>query len=374
MIISSLNFLTLNVGTSSSLAGAATLIEVEKIDIVFLQEVRLSSEQIELSLRGFKTVANIDDEDPSRPGIALAWRHFLPVSNVVNLVSCRLQIATLGSIKLMNLYAPSGSAKKHDRYLFFSNHVFQTLILDNITSWIWAGDFNCVLKAIDIEDGRGFDSKKCPVLADITSAGSLFDPFRFLHPHKKEFTFFRPGCAASRLDRFYLSRDLESDVCSVSHHPSLSDHCAAKLVLSWLSNTSYNAVPPISYWKLNTLILKEDTFMASFRPFWKHLLSSQNDFLDVSDWWDLRAKPEIKNFCIGYSVQRKTARNQTKRFLLASLHQALTVKDWEEVARYREELTSMLNFGCHGACGQKSLSAECRGGESISLSCSKGEE
>ena len=111
MIISSLNFLTLNVGTSSSLAGAATLIEVEKIDIVFLQEVRLSSEQIELSLRGFKAVANIDDEDPSRPGIALAWRHFLPVSNVVNLVSCRLQIATLGSIKLMNLYAHSGSAK-----------------------------------------------------------------------------------------------------------------------------------------------------------------------------------------------------------------------------------------------------------------------
>ena len=292
MDISSLNLLTLNVGMSSSLAGASTLIEVEKVDLLFLQEVRLTSEQIELSLKGFKAVANIDEDDPSRPGVALAWRQCLPVINVINLVSCRLQIATLGSVSLMNLYAPSGSAKKHDRYLFFTKDVFQTLNFDGVTSWLWAGDFNCVSNAIDVEDGRGFDSKKCPILNDITSICNLFDPFRHLHPLKKEFTFFRPGCAASRLDRFYVSRNLESKVLSVGYHPSLSDHCAVKLVLSWSFNFSYSGSSLKSYWKLNTLILKEDTFLLSFKPFWNHLVSSQSDFCDISDWWDLRAKPD----------------------------------------------------------------------------------
>ena len=108
MAVSSINLLSLNVGTSFSLAGVATLVEVHKIDVLFLQEVRSSSVQIESLLKGFKAVANFDEEDSSRPGVALAWRHNLPVSNVTNLVPCRLQIANLGSIKIMNLYAPSG--------------------------------------------------------------------------------------------------------------------------------------------------------------------------------------------------------------------------------------------------------------------------
>ena len=248
-------------GTSSSLAGTSTLIEVEKIDIIFLQEVRLTSEQIEFNLKGFKAVVNIDEDDPSRPGVAIAWQEFLPVTNVINLVSCRLQIAKLGPVNVMNLYAPSGSARKHDRYIFFSKDVFQTLNFDRGSTWLWAGDFNCVQNAIDIEDGKGFDSKKCPILNDIVSIGGLYDPFRHRFPHKKEFTFFRPGCAASRLDRFYVSKNLESDVLSVSHHPSLSDHCAVKLVLSWHSTLSCSESSPKSYWKLNTLILKEDIFM-----------------------------------------------------------------------------------------------------------------
>ena len=88
--------------------------------------------------------------------------------------------------------------------------------------------------------------------------------------------------------------------------------------------------------------------MLSFKPFWKHLVSSQNEYGDISDWWDLKAKPEIKNFCIGYSIQRKIARSQTKRFLLASLHHALINKEWEDVAKYREDITAMLNLDAMG--------------------------
>ena len=77
-------------------------------------------------------------------------------------------------------------------------------------------------------------------------------------------------------------------------------------------------------------------------------VTSQNNFHDIADWWDLRAKPEIKDFCIGYSIQRKQSRNQAKQFLLARLHQALKSRNWEEVARSREELNGILNMDARG--------------------------
>ena len=55
-----LNFLSLNVGTSSTLAGLPDLVHAENLDILFLQEVTLTSDQIQNLLRGYKAVVNID--------------------------------------------------------------------------------------------------------------------------------------------------------------------------------------------------------------------------------------------------------------------------------------------------------------------------
>ena len=117
---SKLNVFSLNVGMSATLAGLPAIIQAEDLDIIFLQEVRLSSDQIENQLRGFKAVVNIDQNQLSKPGTAILWREELPVTDVCPLVMCRAQVATLGPYKLLNLYAPSGSDKKHDRSVFFS--------------------------------------------------------------------------------------------------------------------------------------------------------------------------------------------------------------------------------------------------------------
>ena len=161
--------------------------------------------------------------------------------------------------------------------------------------------------------------------------------------------FFRPGCAASRLDRFYISRHLESNIISVKHIPSLSDHSAVFLSLS----LNFESLSPPrfknnSYWKLNTAMLKEETFLTSFRPFWNSLLTSRDDYIDIAEWWDRWAKPEIKSFCITYSIQRKYLRDQSKKYLLACLHQMLVERNWEEVARFKEELKVMLDMDAMG--------------------------
>ena len=336
---SKLNIFSLNVGMSGTLAGLSAIIQAVDLDIIFLQEVRISAEQIENLLRGFKAAVNIDQNQLSKPGTAIVWKQDLPITDVCPLVMCRAQLATLGPYKLLNLYAPSGSDKKHDRSVFFGQDVFQALQLDIQANWIMGGDYNCVLKSIDIEGGIGFDQKKCPALGDLVLAVGLVDSFRAKFPTKKEFTFFRASCAPSRLDRFYTSAGLMKEVHSVNHVASLSDHCGIKLRISLCVDK--NVLPTSvrgTYWKLNSLILDDKEFLPSFTLFWDRILKYRSEFLDIAEWWDKLAKPEIRDFCIGFSKQRKLRRDHTKRFLLSYLKIALEKKDWSEVGRVKCEL------------------------------------
>ena len=144
-----INFLSLNVGMSSTLAGLSTLITTQNLDIVFLQEVKSSGEQIELLLGrlGFKAAVNIDQDCPTTLGTAIVWRASLPVTDVCILVSCRAQVARLGHYMLLNVYAPSGSDKKFERNTFFGHEIFNSLQLGNKDKWVLGGDFNSGLSS-----------------------------------------------------------------------------------------------------------------------------------------------------------------------------------------------------------------------------------
>ena len=124
-----MNILTINIclGMSNTLGGLSALISSDSMDIIFLQEVKLTGPQIEYLLPGYKAVANIDPDNPSRPGTAIVWRSHLPVKDVISYSLCRMQLATLGTFKLINVYAPSGSSRKLERASFFSQDLFTAL-------------------------------------------------------------------------------------------------------------------------------------------------------------------------------------------------------------------------------------------------------
>ena len=123
--------LTLNVGMSSTLAGLTTLIMSKSVDLVFLQEVKSSTEQIInlLSGLGYSAEANVDVESPSTPGTAVVWKKILPVKSVYTLVKCRAQAVKIGKFILMNIYAPSGSSKRQERSAFFGQEIFNAFNL-----------------------------------------------------------------------------------------------------------------------------------------------------------------------------------------------------------------------------------------------------
>ena len=351
-MVEQINFLSLNVGMSSTLAGLTTLITAQKLDIIFLQEVRLNSEQLNLIVNslGFQANANIDQDQPSKPGTALVWKKTLPVSDVFTVVLCRVQVAMLGPYMLMNIYAPSGSEKKYARAEFFAQDIFRALRLNpDDALWLIGGDFNCVLKSMDIEGGVGFNQKMCPQLKDLVRSFNLHDVFRSKFPKKEEFTFFRAGKAPSRLDRFYISAKLLSGLGGVLHVASLSDHCGVQMELGLMVDHMY--LPKTqrrTYWKLNTSILEEEDFLPTFTSFWRRISGSRPLFSDLAEWWDKLAKPEIKDFCVGFSVNRKLQRDHSKKFLLSYLKLVLAEKNWEEDARVREKLDTMLKADAMG--------------------------
>ena len=102
---SRIRILSLNIGLKSDLAGLLTLISVHKLDLIMLQEVRITDKQINQQLcnHGFTGVVNIDAEDPAKPGTALVWRSTLPIKQVSTVVSCRVQHALLGSYSILNI-------------------------------------------------------------------------------------------------------------------------------------------------------------------------------------------------------------------------------------------------------------------------------
>ena len=137
MSLTKLNFFSLNVGTSNLLAGLPSLVSSENLDVIFLQEIRLNSTQIEKLLPGFRAEANNDSDNPQRPGTAIAWRiSNVNLENVTSVSLCSLQVASLGQYRLVNIYAPSGSNKRNEREIFYAQEVFNLLQMFSKPSYL----------------------------------------------------------------------------------------------------------------------------------------------------------------------------------------------------------------------------------------------
>ena len=185
---------------------------------------------------------------------------------------------------MLNVYAPSGSSRKQERNVFFSEDVFRAFSLFPQSFHVLCGDFNCVLAPIDIENGIGFNQKFCSSLKDLVFSFNLSDPFRAKFPQKEEYTFNRPGKAASRLDKFYIPSSY-SNYLTINHVASLSDHCAVFLEISTNDNflSTNRSLGRTTYWKLNTAILNDEDFLPSFSSFWSEIVKSVTTSGDIAD-------------------------------------------------------------------------------------------
>lgn len=160
---------------------------------------------------------------PTLPGTAVVWKSGLKVGKVNQLIERRVQSVSCCGETFINVYAPSGSVYKRERWEMFNELAVFLLDMGRVKLPTMMGDWNCVLAEVDT--ANNFPPKYCKVLHRIVQTLEYQDCFRLLHPRTYEYTFHRgPHMAQSRLDRGYLPPHLVNGLMSAKHAPGVSDH------------------------------------------------------------------------------------------------------------------------------------------------------
>jgi exonuclease III len=119
----------------------AKILRTWEIDILLAQEI---TETVLHEITGYTAQYNIGT---FRRGTAIVARDGINLANVIRLPSGRAIAAKFRDLWLINVYAPSGTARRQERETFYANEL-PLLLTDTAHHIIW-GDFNCILEKGD---------------------------------------------------------------------------------------------------------------------------------------------------------------------------------------------------------------------------------
>ena len=159
---------------------------------------------------------------------------------------------------------------------------------NNLSNTVLCGDFNSVTNVKDKTKGG-----TCPVSKSLQSTIHNLNLKDVWHTFNKnvEFTYFRDNYG-SRIDRIYTT-ELLNQVTNVYTKPvTISDHSCVIAEIDMDIKVSLWKF----YWKLNTNLLELDNIENEFAFFWDNLKKSKDDYLNINEWWEYRAKDKIKRF------------------------------------------------------------------------------
>ncbi|CAH3171681.1 unnamed protein product, partial [Porites evermanni] len=123
------------------------------------------------------------------------------------------------------------------------------------------------------------------------------------------FTWFNgPHSVGCRLDRFYTLRAWRSRIARHTCSPfAYSDHHLIKLQVTFRPTNPRGR----GVWKLNTQLLKNESFCAAVNSFWPSWKFNKPAFTDPRVWWDA-GKLQLKEIAIAHSVAEARERKRDK--------------------------------------------------------------
>jgi endonuclease/exonuclease/phosphatase family metal-dependent hydrolase len=193
-----INKATLNINGITSptrMQMLCNFINKHDIDILFIQEVTHPSLD---NLTGYTVHYNIGT---THYGTAVVAGDYIELSNITKIPSGRAIAAEFKGIWLLNIYAPSGAAKRKEREQLFNTDLTY-LLRAAPEKMILGGDFNCVL---DKNDTTGhFNYSRC--LAQLIQGFTLRDAWAN-NPAVQAYAHYS-NTGASRLDRIYISHTI----------------------------------------------------------------------------------------------------------------------------------------------------------------------
>ena len=260
------------------------------LDIVLLQEV---IDPGIFHLPGYEVYYNIGS---NTRGTAIVARSHIMLTNINKIPSGRAIAAEYNGWHIINIYAPSGTAKRAEREQFYNVDVPQ-LIQTGRGDLLIGGDFNCLLNPADTS-------------GSFQNSRALTEMIRGLHlegtvqqvRNKPVFThYFSTG--ASRLDRIYVARDLTSTITGVDILPAaFTDHNAVILRLM-LGDRRVRRCK--MRWKMDPTSLCDADLLTNLRQLWSRWTSTKLWFANVNIWWDRFVKPRLQRHMRIWSAERR---------------------------------------------------------------------
>jgi len=152
-----------------------------------------------LNVRGYNTHLNIG---ASLRGTAILAKSTLHLTNITTLPSGRAIAVDSKGIRLINVYEPSGKARRTDREQFYTTEL-SYLFHDGPTDLLIGGDFNCVLHPGDSTE----QFQPNMALTQMIRGLELHDAWN-QNPARPTDTYYSSH-GATRLDRFYITSEVQ---------------------------------------------------------------------------------------------------------------------------------------------------------------------
>jgi exonuclease III len=305
---------TLNINGQSSSTRVTMLeafIRLHDIDILLLQEVTLP---LTLGLSSYHVYYNIGT---TRRGTAIIARDTLTVTNIAKLPSGRAIAAMFGTLMIVNIYAPSGTAKRLEREAFF-NEDLPCILGTHSDDITLGGDFNCVLRATDAT-GQGVFSRSLATLVHGYALRDAWQP----SPERKVYTHYTVH-GASRLDRFYLTKDLLARKQSIETvAAAFTDHFAVVLRLSM---DEHIARWGRGTWKLNCKLLPSNYIMETRRTHWTSWKQHRPRYPNPNMWWVRHCKPRLRQMFRHEEAERRSDHRKMENFYYDCIYDLIRVE------------------------------------------------
>ena len=205
-------------------------------------------------------------------------------------------------------------AKSHahsDEVKGYMSAIQDKIVNDSMNGIIITGDFNFVTSLLDRNSGAytATDNMYRHEWQKLEINLGLMDAFRITNPKRRLYSYTHTnGTSRSRIDRIYISPDLQGKVLSSAfENVFCSDHKITKL------NFAQDIDTGPGQWIFNNTLLGDQNFVEGIKDIISDYNLHKNTFLDAKELWEI-LKQNFSSYSKNYS--RQNARNQRKEYNL----------------------------------------------------------
>jgi endonuclease/exonuclease/phosphatase family metal-dependent hydrolase len=254
----------------------------------------------------------------SRRGTAILTRDSMVVTNISRIPSGRAIAATLGTLLIINVYAPSGTTKRSEREAFFNNDL-PFLLGSASDDILMGGDFNCVLKAADSNEHGSFNR----ALATLLQGYALSDAWQACHDSNGSTHYTTHG--ATRIDQIYLSSEtLARKTGLATVRAAFTDYLAVVLRLAWRTSIIRRGR---GTWKLNCEILTSEYVMETLQQNWKRWTQQQQRYSNINLWWVRLCKKRLRQMFKSIDAERRSDLRHLEDFYYECIYDIVRTAD-----------------------------------------------